>query len=476
MIIQAENGVLTTGLITDSTLSNGQGVGNIANSSEGFTLVFAGLSAGNYKVRLGHRVVYTTNMSGFADIIIDGITVANQVTLPHNGNVNALFETGYIAIGANPSVRIQGNLTGKTFNVDASPWWGDYVELAPQPISATPVLNSIINAAASSSITGTATAASIVKVYKNGTFLTQFTANGSGVFTGTISVTGGDVITATAEDPDGSGGFLAASTVSSAVTVRYGNAAASQAFTRNNCGSGLTGSTYTYPVLVNTFFATTQAAANTLAANDITANGQIAANNNGTCTPNATFASPTPAPTAVANEAAATGTAAYVISGCTNLPSGSTFSLVPSSAINCSTPVINATTGAYSVTGTGGSSAYTMSFNIQVKNASGTNIGVIPISVPVSAAVVYSSSSYYVPIVAATELPPTTVTGLKTSTFLSTANWLWLLWALLIASVGYLLYRLWPLLFLAKKHKTEHVHKPASKPVPRPVLINTFAK
>jgi hypothetical protein len=437
MIIQAEDyalngGSRTTGLITDSTLSNGAGIGNIANSSEGFTLVFAGLSAGNYKVRLGHRVVYTTNMSGFADIIIDGITVANQVTLPHNGNVNALFETGYIAIGANPSVRIQGNLTGKTFNVDASPWWGDYVELTPQPISATPVLNSIINAVASSTITGTSTAGAIVKIYKNGTLLTQFTANGSGVFTGTISVIGGDSITVTSEDPNGLGGFLAASTVSAAVTVRYGNAAASQTFTRNNCGSGLTGSTYTYPVLVNTFFATTQVAANTLAANDITANGQTAANANGICTLNSTFGSPTPAPTAVVNGATATGTAASVVSGCTNLPTGLTFGLEPNSTVNCSIPVIDNATGAYSVNGTGGTSAYQISFVIAVKDSSGTKIGEIPVLIPVLAAYTASNGINVLDSTNKAEVLYRSVEPEKTSSLL---DW----WP--IIPVGYFIYR-----------------------------------
>lgn len=58
-------------------------------------------------------------------------------------------------------------------------------------------------------------------------------------------------------------------------------------FTRNNCGSGYTGSTVTYTVPANTYNSTTsQAAADALAQNDVDTNGQGYANSNGTCTAN----------------------------------------------------------------------------------------------------------------------------------------------------------------------------------------------
>ncbi|HSU28157.1 MAG TPA: DUF5977 domain-containing protein [Chitinophagaceae bacterium] len=67
----------------------------------------------------------------------------------------------------------------------------------------------------------------------------------------------------------------------------YYNSAHSQSFTRNNCGSGYTGSSVTYTVAAGTYSSTTsQAAADQLALNDISANGQAYANSHGTCTQN----------------------------------------------------------------------------------------------------------------------------------------------------------------------------------------------
>lgn len=66
----------------------------------------------------------------------------------------------------------------------------------------------------------------------------------------------------------------------------YYNSTQSQSFTRNNCGSGAIGGSYTYTVPENTYSSyDSQAAANQLAQNEINANGQNMANTNGTCTP-----------------------------------------------------------------------------------------------------------------------------------------------------------------------------------------------
>jgi YD repeat-containing protein len=65
----------------------------------------------------------------------------------------------------------------------------------------------------------------------------------------------------------------------------FGNTVQSQSFTRNNCPTGNQGSTVTYTVPANTYFASTQAAADAQAQADIAANGQNYANTNGTCTP-----------------------------------------------------------------------------------------------------------------------------------------------------------------------------------------------
>jgi YD repeat-containing protein len=64
-----------------------------------------------------------------------------------------------------------------------------------------------------------------------------------------------------------------------------GNVAKSGIFTRNNCGVGNTGSSVTYSVPANTFYATSQAAADAMAQAQVDANGQAYANANGTCTP-----------------------------------------------------------------------------------------------------------------------------------------------------------------------------------------------
>ena len=58
-------------------------------------------------------------------------------------------------------------------------------------------------------------------------------------------------------------------------TCAFLNVAESQAFTRNNCSSGQTGSSVTYTVPAGEYNSpTSQAAANQLALNDISANGQ----------------------------------------------------------------------------------------------------------------------------------------------------------------------------------------------------------
>jgi parallel beta-helix repeat protein len=62
------------------------------------------------------------------------------------------------------------------------------------------------------------------------------------------------------------------------------NITVSKAYTKNNCTSG-TGTTVTYIVVAGKYSASTQPAADQLAQNDITANGQNYANMNGTCVP-----------------------------------------------------------------------------------------------------------------------------------------------------------------------------------------------
>ncbi|WP_295796483.1 DUF5977 domain-containing protein [Mucilaginibacter sp.] len=67
---------------------------------------------------------------------------------------------------------------------------------------------------------------------------------------------------------------------------QFGNSQRSQAFTRNNCGTGSTGSSVTYTVIQNTYAGSTQAAADAQAQTDINNNGQNYANSHGTCTVN----------------------------------------------------------------------------------------------------------------------------------------------------------------------------------------------
>lgn len=64
----------------------------------------------------------------------------------------------------------------------------------------------------------------------------------------------------------------------------FGNTIQSGSFTKNDCGQGYAGSTVTYTVPANTYYASNQTDANTKATNDLNANGQAYANANGTCT------------------------------------------------------------------------------------------------------------------------------------------------------------------------------------------------
>ncbi len=74
------------------------------------------------------------------------------------------------------------------------------------------------------------------------------------------------------------------------LTTTYYSAAASGTYTRNNCTGGQVGSSVTYNVSQYTYNSTvSQAAADQLAQNDVTANGQNYANANGICTTPCTF-------------------------------------------------------------------------------------------------------------------------------------------------------------------------------------------
>jgi hypothetical protein len=67
----------------------------------------------------------------------------------------------------------------------------------------------------------------------------------------------------------------------------YYNVIKSGNFTRNDCGTGYTGSTVTYTVSANTYNSTiSQAYVDSVAQADVNANGQTYANANGTCTSN----------------------------------------------------------------------------------------------------------------------------------------------------------------------------------------------
>ncbi|HVU57721.1 MAG TPA: DUF5977 domain-containing protein, partial [Puia sp.] len=67
--------------------------------------------------------------------------------------------------------------------------------------------------------------------------------------------------------------------------TQFYNVTKSGTFTRNNCGAGYTGGTAIYTVAANKYTSlVSQAAADSLAQNDVNTNGQAYANSNGTCT------------------------------------------------------------------------------------------------------------------------------------------------------------------------------------------------
>jgi hypothetical protein len=68
------------------------------------------------------------------------------------------------------------------------------------------------------------------------------------------------------------------------------SASKSGVFYKNNCGPGYVGSAVTYVVPAGRYSATTQQAANGLAQDDVDQNGQVYANNNGTCTAQSIYA------------------------------------------------------------------------------------------------------------------------------------------------------------------------------------------
>ena len=174
--------------------------------------------------------------------------------------------------------------------------------------------------------------------------------------------------------------------INGSCTLIYYNVADSQNFTRNNCLPGYTPSTVNYKVPAGTYSSiVSQAAANQLAANDITANGQNYANTNGACTTTqvqkygdlvltGTTATVTFTTTVIANIVlsidASPGTTyalSYSLSGPVNQ---SGVQCVSRSSVTCSSPssvtVTNAPTGTYTLTisfASGSSSTKSMSYS-----------------------------------------------------------------------------------------------------------------
>ena len=105
---------------------------------------------------------------------------------------------------------------------------------------------------------------------------------GSSVFILTISPSG-SVQAQLVSGPIPSGGVGFHGTYDLYTTTYY-SAAKSGVFTRNNCPAGQVGSNVTYNVAAYTYTSTVdQPTADQLAQNDVNANGQNYANNNGTC-------------------------------------------------------------------------------------------------------------------------------------------------------------------------------------------------
>lgn len=105
---------------------------------------------------------------------------------------------------------------------------------------------------------------------------------------------------------EGEGGYIKSGSIGAGGTITHsdvtkggltitiggnvGNEFLSQAFQKNDCSTGESGTYVTCSVAANTYFASTLAAANSLASDYITANGQALANSTGTCLVNTTNA------------------------------------------------------------------------------------------------------------------------------------------------------------------------------------------
>lgn len=131
-------------------------------------------------------------------------------------------------------------------------------------------------------------------VFKNAAFTKSFTRNncGTGFTPSSVSVTVTDgqfTSTISQADADLQANVYGQNEANrlgtcTPVTTTFKNVAVSKTFTRNNCPAGTTPGTYTYTVAAGKYSASTQAAADLLATNDLNANGQNLANTNATCT------------------------------------------------------------------------------------------------------------------------------------------------------------------------------------------------
>lgn len=122
------------------------------------------------------------------------------------------------------------------------------------------------------------TAENIVQAYTTGGFTMKSPVTASQKF-----MTKTEAATYLIIDPISGNNFVQKQEI---ISTGVGNDLQSQEFRRNNCPSGQTGTFVTYTVSANTYYAATKAAANTLALNDISANGQNYANDpsRGYCT------------------------------------------------------------------------------------------------------------------------------------------------------------------------------------------------
>lgn len=176
----------------------------------------------------------------------------------------------------------------KTYNYAGTDLKGtDYSSVTLQPYSAIVLIKPVTGTPPPTNYFNSGQSKSFVKVCTSGIGSAVVYSVPAKTYSSTVSQAAADALATADIAANGQTYANAKGTCTVTTPTVYESKAQSKSFTRNNCGSGYTGSAVTYSVAAGKYQSTlSQAAADGLATSEINSNGQANANSKGTCIKN----------------------------------------------------------------------------------------------------------------------------------------------------------------------------------------------